>query len=145
MRLDFGGYGQALFWVFSEGRIDDGDASGNKMRGRDSENGGSQKIKAGKEFRGIRQLREQATLRGVSSIRSKKELIERLYEDSKDQDLEEIPKAKEKENESEKEKEKIVTTTKKGATVLDQWLPDHIKAPYHVLQLGDEIYDAMLN
>jgi hypothetical protein len=97
MRLDFGGYGQALFWVFSEGRIDDGDGSGNKKRGRDSENGGSQKIKAVEEFRGmgIRQLREQAALRGVSSIGSKKELLERLCEDSKDQDLEEIPEGME--------------------------------------------------
>lgn len=31
--------------------------------------------------------------------------------------------------------EKIITATKKGAAVLDQWLPDHIKAHYHVLQL----------
>lgn len=30
--------------------------------------------------------------------------------------------------------EKIVTATKKGAAVLDQWLPDEIKAMYHVLQ-----------
>lgn len=30
--------------------------------------------------------------------------------------------------------EKIITATKKGAAVLDQWLPDHIKANYHVLQ-----------
>lgn len=46
--------------------------------------------------------------------------------------------ANEKENESEKEKEKekIITATKKGAAVLDQWLPDHIKAHYHVLQLA---------
>jgi len=41
----------------------------------------------------------------------------------------------EKENESEKEKEKIVTTTKNGAAILDQWLPDHINAHYDVLQL----------
>lgn len=33
-------------------------------------------------------------------------------------------------------KEKIVTATKKGAAVLDQWLPDDIKAHYHVLQLA---------
>jgi poly [ADP-ribose] polymerase len=43
--------------------------------------------------------------------------------------------ANEKENESEKEKEKIVTTTKNGAAILDQWLPDHINAHYDVLQL----------
>ena len=32
------------------------------------------------------------------------------------------------------QEEKIVTATKKGAAVLDQWLPDQIKAQYHVLQ-----------
>ena len=30
--------------------------------------------------------------------------------------------------------EKLVTATKKGGAVLDQWLPDHIKANYHVMQ-----------
>lgn len=40
--------------------------------------------------------------------------------------------AKEERNGSE---EKIVTAYKKGAAVLDQWLPDHIKTHYHVLQL----------
>ncbi|MCI29547.1 poly(ADP-ribose) polymerase domain protein, partial [Trifolium medium] len=39
------------------------------------------------------------------------------------------------------EEEKIVTATKKGSAVLDQWLPDHIKMQYH----GGEIYDAVLN
>ncbi|RDX77038.1 Poly [ADP-ribose] polymerase 2, partial [Mucuna pruriens] len=43
------------------------------------------------------------------------------------------------------EAEKIVTATKKGAAVLDQWLPDSVKTHHHVLQLGDEVYDAMLN
>lgn len=37
--------------------------------------------------------------------------------------------------EEEECKEKIVTATKKGAAVLDLWLPDHIKTQYHVLQL----------
>lgn len=32
-------------------------------------------------------------------------------------------------------KEKIVTATKKGSAVLDQWLPDQIKTQYHVLQV----------
>lgn len=36
--------------------------------------------------------------------------------------------------EEEKKEEKIVTATKKGAAVLDQWIPDHIKSQYHVLQ-----------
>lgn len=30
--------------------------------------------------------------------------------------------------------EKIVTSTKKGGAVLDQWLPDDIKSSFHVLQ-----------
>lgn len=40
-----------------------------------------------------------------------------------------------KEEEDGNKKEKIVTATKKGAAVLDQYLPDHIKSEYHVLQL----------
>lgn len=36
--------------------------------------------------------------------------------------------------EEEKKEEKIVTATKKGAAVLDQWIPDQIKSQYHVLQ-----------
>uniref|UniRef100_A0A0E0C1M0 Poly [ADP-ribose] polymerase n=1 Tax=Oryza meridionalis TaxID=40149 RepID=A0A0E0C1M0_9ORYZ len=39
-------------------------------------------------------------------------------------------------------KEKIVTATKKGAAVLDQYIPDNIKTAYHVLQV---IYDATMN
>jgi poly [ADP-ribose] polymerase len=31
--------------------------------------------------------------------------------------------------------EKMVTATKKGAAVLDQYIPDHIKVNYHVLQV----------
>lgn len=31
-------------------------------------------------------------------------------------------------------KEKLVTATKKGSAVLDQWISDHIKSQYHVLQ-----------
>ncbi|KAL2323662.1 hypothetical protein Fmac_028041 [Flemingia macrophylla] len=41
--------------------------------------------------------------------------------------------------------DRIVTATKKGVAVLDQWLPDSVKTHYHVLQLGGEVYDAMLN
>lgn len=40
------------------------------------------------------------------------------------------------------EEEKIVTATKKGAAVLDQWLPDHVKAHYHVLQLASLIISS---
>ncbi|CAN6561532.1 unnamed protein product [Malus baccata var. baccata] len=98
-------------------------------------------MKATEKFSGmsVKQLRKEAALCGVLATGSKKELLERLSVHSDD-----IPlcKANEEGNGS---KEKIVTATKKGAAVLDQWLPDDIKADYHVLQLGDDIYDAMLN
>lgn len=121
---------------------DDG-FSANKKRNRDSENeaSNSTKIMAVEKFRemSIQQLRQLATLQGISKSGSKKDLIERLFEDSNH----DSPQADEEESES--KEEKIVTATKKGSAVLDQCLPDHIKAHYHVLQLGDDIYDAMLN
>ncbi|KAL6208200.1 hypothetical protein ACLB2K_019151 [Fragaria x ananassa] len=81
----------------------------------------------------VTQLREEATLRGVLATGSKKELLERLCEDSgKDSDDIAATRANEEGNDS---KEKMVTATKKGSAVLDQWLPDHIKTHYHVLQL----------
>ncbi|KAF8392577.1 hypothetical protein HHK36_022922 [Tetracentron sinense] len=121
------------------------DASAGKKRQRESENGdssGPEKVKAIEKLRemGIRQLREQATLRGISASGSKKELLERLSIDS-----EEICEVEAREEVDGSKKEKLITATKKGGAVLDQWLPDHIKAQYHVLQHGDEIYDAMLN
>ncbi|KAL7112627.1 hypothetical protein ACP275_04G014300 [Erythranthe tilingii] len=82
----------------------------------------------------IKQLREEASIRGISTIGIKKELLERLCADNDN-----ISTVKEQ------KEEKIVTATKKGSAVLDQWLPDHIKAQYHVLHVGDEIYDALLN
>ncbi|KAM1042295.1 hypothetical protein ACFX2C_031378 [Malus domestica] len=99
----------------------------------------SEKMKATEKFSGmsVKQLREEAALCGVSATGSKK--LERLSEHS---DGIPLGKANEEGNGS---KEKIVTATKKGAAVLDQWLPDDIKADYHVLQLGDDIYDATLN
>lgn len=79
----------------------DGDASANKKRDRDSENGDSsvpRKIKANEKLRGmdIRQLREEAALRGVSETGSKKEILERLCEDSDEKDLEDIPQGMDK-------------------------------------------------
>ncbi|XP_030487043.2 poly [ADP-ribose] polymerase 2 [Cannabis sativa] len=124
-----------------------GDSIGNK-RERDSEEEGNsnepEKITAIEEFRGmsVKQLREQAALRGISSTGSKKELLTRLCDDS-EKGSSGVPQA-EKEGDNSK-KEKIMTATKKGAAVLDQWLPDNIKTQYHVLQVGDDIYDAMLN
>lgn len=35
---------------------------------------------------------------------------------------------------NESKEEKLVTAIKKGAALLDQWLPDEIKSQYHVLQ-----------
>ncbi|KAF4366649.1 hypothetical protein G4B88_010724 [Cannabis sativa] len=124
-----------------------GDSIGNK-RERDSEEEGNsnepEKITAIEEFRGmsVKQLREQAALRGISSTGSKKELLTRLCDDS-EKDSSGVPQAEKEEDNS--KKEKIMTATKKGAAVLDQWLPDNIKTQYHVLQVGDDIYDAMLN
>ncbi|KAF5198790.1 Poly [ADP-ribose] polymerase [Thalictrum thalictroides] len=88
---------------------------------------------------GIRQLREQATLRGVLTTGSKKDLLERLCADSQ-KGSEETPQEVDR-----SAKTKLVTATKKGRAVLDQWLPEHIKAQYHVLEHGEEVYDAMLN
>ncbi|GFP85576.1 poly [ADP-ribose] polymerase 2 [Phtheirospermum japonicum] len=85
----------------------------------------------------VKQLREEAGKRGISAAGTKKELMERLCADNDDVSNDNDP--------VKKEEEKIVTATKKGSAVLDKCLPDHIKAQYHVLQLGDEIYDAMLN
>ncbi|GAA0148454.1 DNA metabolism protein [Lithospermum erythrorhizon] len=93
----------------------------------------------------VKQIREEASRRGVSSSGTKKELLLRLCagaEDSLDMgkttanDPGEIEEAKE---------EKLVTATRKGAAVLDNCLPENIKSQYHVLQNGDDIYDAMLN
>nr|XP_028956267.1 poly [ADP-ribose] polymerase 2-B-like isoform X12 [Malus domestica] len=94
----------------------------------------SEKMKATEKFSGmsVKQLREEAALCGVSATGSKKELLERL---SKHSDGIPLGKANEEGNGS---KEKIVNATKKGMTVLDQWLPDDIKADYHVLQLVEE-------
>ncbi|XP_058200104.1 poly [ADP-ribose] polymerase 2 [Rhododendron vialii] len=111
---------------------------------QDGDSNGADKIQALEKLRGmdIRKLRKEAELQGVSTTGSKKELLQRLCADSHDSNA--VIEAKE-EDAIEIKEEKIVTATKKGAAVLDQWLPDEIKAIYHVLQQGDEIYDAMLN
>ncbi|XP_052186181.1 poly [ADP-ribose] polymerase 2 isoform X1 [Diospyros lotus] len=115
----------------------------------DSISSGSQKIRAVDKFRGmgIRQLREESALRGLSTSGSKKELLERLCDGSQDPSdvVEDIMVAAKEKDAAERKTERMVTATKKGAAVLDQWLPDHIKSQYHVLQQDDEIYDAMLN
>ncbi|KAI5680455.1 hypothetical protein M9H77_01682 [Catharanthus roseus] len=125
-----------------------------RKRQRDDENedgecgNGSGKIKATEDFRkmGIKELREQAVLRGILTTGSKKELIERLYNcnDSvkESNDLEDDNSLQ---GEEQGKKENVVIATKKGVAVLDRWIPDDIKATYHVLQYGDDVYDATLN
>ncbi|KAJ9171804.1 hypothetical protein P3X46_015118 [Hevea brasiliensis] len=128
--------------------MDSVDARGSKKRERDTQDGfsnGAEKIKAIENFRemNIKQLREQAKLRGVSTNGTKKEILERLCNGLSDNDGSwDTLQAKEEED---KNKEKIVTATKKGAAVLDHCISEQIKLQYHVLQLGDDVYDAMLN
>ncbi|CAK9310127.1 unnamed protein product [Citrullus colocynthis] len=124
-----------------------------RKRGRDSEDAGnlngSDLIRDVEKLRemSVQQLRDEAVRRGIASTGSKKELLKRICEDCDNGE-----KGEEAEDETDAHmdgnfgnKEKIVTATKKGSAVLDQWLPDQIKTQYHVLQVGDEIYDAMLN
>ncbi|KAF2315026.1 hypothetical protein GH714_037610 [Hevea brasiliensis] len=128
--------------------MDSVDAGGSKKRERDTQDGfsnGAEKIKAIENFRemNIKQLREQAKLRGLSTNGTKKEILERLCNGLSDNDGSwDTLQAKEEED---KNKEKIVTATKKGAAVLDHCISEQIKLQYHVLQLGDDVYDAMLN
>ncbi|KAL5859137.1 hypothetical protein ACOSQ4_000433 [Xanthoceras sorbifolium] len=53
--------------------------------------------------------------------------------------------AMEKMKRGDRKEKKQVTTNAEAAALLDQYLPDHIKAEYHVLEHVDEIYNAMLN
>ncbi|XP_039005647.1 poly [ADP-ribose] polymerase 2-like [Hibiscus syriacus] len=123
-----------------------------RKRGMESDvdnNEDSNEVKGIEEFQqmNVKQLREQATLRGLSTVGTKKEIVQRLCEDANSNSLR-VKVGEEEEEEEEKEsikEEKIVTATKKGVAVLDQGIPDEIKAHYHVLQQGDDIYDAMLN
>lgn len=111
-------------------------------------NGGDE-IKAIDKFQGmnVQRLRKEASLRGISTSGTKKELIQRLSHAPPA--LDGIAKGDEEKQDQvvveDVKTEKLVTMTKKGSAVLDQWLPDNIKSSYHVLEMGDEIYDAMLN
>ncbi|KAJ4849285.1 Poly [ADP-ribose] polymerase 2 [Turnera subulata] len=117
------------------------DGQGNRKRERDSQGegdaNGPEKVRAVEKFRDmtVKQLREEAKLLGVPATGTKKELLERLCNGPPDNDnsVDTI--------EVKEEEEKIVTATKKGAAVLDQYLPDHIKSQYH----GNDVYDAILN
>ncbi|KAF8077042.1 hypothetical protein N665_1066s0004 [Sinapis alba] len=99
----------------------------------------------------VKELREEASKRGVAATGTKKELLERLCDEANNDSSAQVKSgtdgAEDDDDgfEEEKKEEKIVTATKKGAAVLDQWIPDNIKSQYHVLQRGDDVYDAMLN
>ncbi|MCL7038475.1 hypothetical protein MKW94_007605, partial [Papaver nudicaule] len=94
---------------------------------------------------GVRELREQASIRGVSTKGNKKEIFERLSADLKKDSGGSITQVVDKGKASKGKEEKLVKATKKGAAVLDQYLPEEIKANYHVLEHDGEIFDAMLN
>ncbi|CAF1702733.1 unnamed protein product [Brassica napus] len=108
----------------------------------------------------VKELREEASKRGLATTGTKKVLLERLCNDANNDSSATVKSgtdgAEDDDDgfEEEKKEEKIVTATKKGAAVLDQWIPDNIKSQYHVLQrassllssyCGDDVYDAMLN
>ncbi|KAK9756932.1 hypothetical protein RND81_01G130700 [Saponaria officinalis] len=115
-----------------------------EKRGREERDGGEEKEKY--EKMSVVGLRKEASRRGVLTSGTKKELVLRLCAALDDDDNGEQADGKQEEKVlDEVKKEKVVTATKKGSAVLDQWLPDHIKSYYHVLEMGDEIYDAMLN
>ncbi|XP_055820813.1 poly [ADP-ribose] polymerase 2 isoform X2 [Solanum dulcamara] len=116
--------------------------NGDRKRSRvDSDSIGSGKMNAVEEYKkmSVKELREVATSRGISSTGSKKELVERLCAAADSHSKDNLGVG------DEDETEKLVTATKKGAAVLDQYLSDDIKERYHVLQQGNDIYDATLN
>ncbi|WVY95859.1 hypothetical protein V8G54_028010 [Vigna mungo] len=87
-----------------------------------------------------KETRNAATEADASSPpRTRKRARDSQNQDSNhSQEIEVVEEAKE-------EAVKTVTATKKGVAVLDQYLPDSVKTHYHVLRLGGDVYDAMLN
>ncbi|KAG8052277.1 hypothetical protein GUJ93_ZPchr0001g29399 [Zizania palustris] len=137
----------------------DGEVNGEDKKKRKSRGNGEGEEKneslldaAKLEGMSYRELQALAKSRALVANGSKKEVIERLLSaptnavatDDDAQDKKKVAKGGDFEVEVCKT-EKIVTATRKGAAVLDQHIPDHIKMTYHVLQVGDEIYDATLN
>ncbi|XP_057838730.2 poly [ADP-ribose] polymerase 2 isoform X1 [Cryptomeria japonica] len=99
----------------------------------------------------VDELRQELSLCGLSTSGTKKVLVGRLGKA-----MDETPVTTTTDGSStsqhvkgggvqERIKENLVVATKKGRAVLDRWLPEDIKSQYHVLQIGDNIYDAMLN
>ncbi|XP_021313014.1 poly [ADP-ribose] polymerase 2 isoform X1 [Sorghum bicolor] len=147
------GYGVAVDGVLVDGK---GNGRNNKRKRSgdgDEEGNGDTSIDLAKlEGMSYRELQGLAKARGLAANGGKKDVIQRLLSATVDpvavadggpQGEKEVIKGGDEE--AEVKKEKIVTATKKGAAVLDQHIPDHIKVNYHVLQVGDEIYDATLN
>ncbi|CAL4976394.1 unnamed protein product [Urochloa decumbens] len=143
--------------VPADGAVVDGEGNGgnNKKRKRsgdvEEEGNGDASLEAAKlEGMSYRELQGLAKSRGLAANGSKKDVIERLLSAPANatdgvQEEKRAPKAGVEKVEEEVKREKMVTATKKGAAVLDQHIPDHIKVNYHVLQVGDDIYDATLN
>uniref|UniRef100_A0A0D9V0P4 Poly [ADP-ribose] polymerase n=1 Tax=Leersia perrieri TaxID=77586 RepID=A0A0D9V0P4_9ORYZ len=142
----------------ADGVVIDGKGNGEEKRKRKrrgaAEDEGNIELDAAKlEGMGYRELQALAKSRGLAANGSKKEVIERLLCSPSnagavtDGGVQEKKKAAQggDDNTEECKKEKIVTATRKGAAVMDQHIPDHIKMTYHVLQVGEEIYDATLN
>ncbi|KAK3164340.1 hypothetical protein QOZ80_1AG0016250 [Eleusine coracana subsp. coracana] len=147
--------------VDGDGAVMDGKGNGGNERKRrrtgdgEEEGKGDASSEATKlEGMGYRELQGLAKARGLAANGGKKELLKRLLlapvnavavVDGGVQDKKEASTDVDERVEEEVKKEKMVTATKKGAAVLDQHIPDHIKMIYHVLQVGDDIYDATLN
>ncbi|XP_015693725.1 poly [ADP-ribose] polymerase 2-A isoform X2 [Oryza brachyantha] len=140
------------------GVVVDGEGNGEDRRKRkrsgDGEDEDADESDAAKlEGMGYRELQALAKSRGLAANGSKKEVMERLLStpsnagavtDGGIQDKKKIAQGGDDKVE-ECKKEKIITATRKGVAVLDQHIPDHIKMTYHVLQVGDDIYDATMN
>ncbi|PUZ56698.1 hypothetical protein GQ55_5G348500 [Panicum hallii var. hallii] len=131
-----------------------GGGKGNKRKrtcdGEEEGNGDASLEAAKLEGMSYPELQGLAKSRGLAANGSKKDVIERLLlapANATDgvQDEKTVPKGGVEKVEEEVKKEKMVTAIKKGAAVLDQHISDHVKVNYHVLQVGDDIYDATLN
>ncbi|XP_062210305.1 poly [ADP-ribose] polymerase 2-A-like [Phragmites australis] len=147
--------------VVADGAVVDGKENGKNTKKRkrpgdgEDEGNGDLSLDAAKlEDMSYRDLQALAKARGLAANGSKKNVIELLLLAPADatvaadvgvQDKKEAGKGGDGEVEEEVKKERMVTATKKGAAVLNQHIPDHIKMTYHVLQVGDEVYDATLN
>ncbi|CAO2202890.1 unnamed protein product [Urochloa humidicola] len=146
------GDGVAADGVVVDGKGDVGNKKKRKRSGDVKEEGNGDAFLEEAKLEGMsyRELQGLAKSRGLAANGSKKDVIERLLSAPANatdgvQEEKRAPKGGVEKVEEEVKQEKMVTATKKGAAVLDQHIPDHIKVNYHVLQVGDDIYDATLN